>query len=294
MADDGTDLSKQNQKQVRTAGPVPCVESSDDEQPNPPPKRIRFNMYCPEPVFPDSPSSSSDDEDDDGTASEGEEVGGDDQPRILITRGDITLLSSSSQTTAAPAETARPSGPESPSNTTTAGVSASIGSMPSGDCGASSNVTQQPSAANPGPSNTSPDPTPGTSSVGCQTPRVEVEGGPADLQQVQRYLPVRPDGTVSQECVVCLETDKQPLMPCCKKPTCNDCLILWMYSNHVSCPHCKVRLPNNYILSNTNAMDALMEDPEFQRRIRTVRAVVFLCNTLVWNACLAIFSPCFS
>ena len=78
MADDGSDLSKQNQKQVRIADPVHGVESSHDEQPDPPPKRRRFSLHCPEPVFPDSPSSSDDDEDDDDTASEGEEVGRDD------------------------------------------------------------------------------------------------------------------------------------------------------------------------------------------------------------------------
>ena len=95
------------------------------------------------------------------------------------------------------AQTAQPPGCASSSNTTIAADSACSASTQFGECGSSSLLTQTSSGATPKRSHISPNLTPVSLSVGCQAARVEVEGGPADLQYVQKYQPMRPDGTVS-------------------------------------------------------------------------------------------------
>ena len=47
----------------------------------------------------------------------------------------------------------------------------------------------------------------------------------------------------------------------------------------MTCPHCRVRLPNNIIISNQEASDALLADPDFQRRIRAVSFGIRIQNT---------------
>ena len=54
-----------------------------------------------------------------------------------------------------------------------------------------------------------------------------------------------------------------------------------MEGRHITCPHCRERLPNEVIVTNQEASDALLADPGFQRRIRAVRiTVLFIKNIL--------------
>ena len=43
-----------------------------------------------------------------------------------------------------------------------------------------------------------------------------------------------------------------------------------MDERRITCPHCRERLPNDVILTSQEANDALLDDPQFQRRIRAV------------------------
>ena len=81
---------------------------------------------------------------------------------------------------------------------------------------------------------------------------------------------------LKEACLVCFEGSSTPPTPCCHKPLCNKCLNSWLSQRRVTCLHCRERLPNEMILRNQEASDALLSDPGFQRRIRAV-SLSFRC-----------------
>ena len=56
---------------------------------------------------------------------------------------------------------------------------------------------------------------------------------------------------------MCYEGDSAPPTPCCGKPLHDDCLRQWIKGRHITCPHCRERLPNEVIVTNQEASDAL-------------------------------------
>ena len=78
---------------------------------------------------------------------------------------------------------------------------------------------------------------------------------------------------------MCFEGRSTPPTPCCNKPLCNKCLDSCLNQRGVTCPHCRERLPNELIVRNQEASDALLSDPDFQRRIRAV-SLRFRCLCL--------------
>ena len=92
---------------------------------------------------------------------------------------------------------------------------------------------------------------------------------PPPLHPLQRRRFNRP-APVEGPCLVCMEADSVPPTPCCTKPLCDDCLLHWLEMRRITCPHCRERLPNDIIISNQEASDALLADPDFQLRIRAV------------------------
>ena len=96
---------------------------------------------------------------------------------------------------------------------------------------------------------------------------------PPPLPEQARYILNRP-APIEGECLVCYEGDSAPPTPCCGKPLCNNCLRQWMEGRRITCPHCRERLPNEVIVTNQEASDALLADPDFQRRIHALRITV--------------------
>ena len=78
---------------------------------------------------------------------------------------------------------------------------------------------------------------------------------------------------------MCFEGRSTPPTPCCNKPLCNKCLDSWLNQRRVTCPHCRERLPNDLVVRNMEASDALLSDPHFQGRIRAV-SLRFRCLCL--------------
>ena len=60
---------------------------------------------------------------------------------------------------------------------------------------------------------------------------------------------------------------------------CTECLDKWLNQRRVTCPHCRERLPNELVIRNMEASDALLSDPDFERRIRAV-SLRFRCLCL--------------
>ena len=93
-------------------------------------------------------------------------------------------------------------------------------------------------------------------------------------QPVQRLMN-RP-APVEGESEVCFEGESVSATTCCHKPVCNDCLINWMNQRKTTCPYCRQKLPNDMIIHSQEGSDALLNDPDFQRRIRAV-SLSFRC-----------------
>ena len=75
---------------------------------------------------------------------------------------------------------------------------------------------------------------------------------------------------VHGECFVSYDGEAASPTPCCGKPLRNNCLRQWLVGRHITCPHFRERLHNDEIITNQEASDVLLADPEFQRRIRAV------------------------
>ena len=78
---------------------------------------------------------------------------------------------------------------------------------------------------------------------------------------------------------MCFEGESAPPTTCCNKPVCNTCLIGWMNQRKTTCPYCRQKLPNEMIIESQEGSDALLGDPDFQRRIRAV-SLSFRCLLL--------------
>ena len=89
------------------------------------------------------------------------------------------------------------------------------------------------------------------------------------LHPLQRRNFSRPP-PIEGECLVCYEGEQTPLTPCCGKPLCDNCSMQLMEGQHITCPHCRERLPNDVIISNQEASDALLADSDFQQQMRAV------------------------
>ena len=75
---------------------------------------------------------------------------------------------------------------------------------------------------------------------------------------------------------MCFEGVSAPPTVCCGKSVCNDCLLQWMNQRKITCPYYRQKLPNDMIIHSQEGSDALLNDPDFQRRIRAV-SLSFRC-----------------
>ena len=177
----------------------------------------------------------------------------------------VTAPSSSTTATSTTSATTAPSfsTATSTSSTTTAPSSSTATSTITASSAATASASSSPAGT------TSP------SSVAAQESnllRINIPQEPPK-RDYNRPLPLK------EPCLVCFEGRSTPPTLCCNKPLCNKCLDSWLNQRRVTCPHCRERLPNELVVRNMEASDALLSDPDFQRRIPAV-SLRFRCLCL--------------